>query len=143
MKVETLRRLLASLLGVGENRIKVSTATPEEREAIENATSRRDALELYQKGIAGVEPVKGRRKKEGRKRKGPGSRKGKKHSRKSAKEIWMERIRAQRKLLQELIESGKVEAKHRRKLYLLIKGGHFKGKRSFLAYLKENGYLKG
>ena len=143
MKADTLKRIIADLLGVGRNRVKIRAQTPEEREAVENAASRQDAYDLYAQGIVTVEKPKGHKGREERKRQGPGSRKGSKYSRKPKKEIWMERIRALRKLLRQLIAEGKVEAKHRRKLYLLIKGGHFKGKRSFLAYLKENGYLKG
>jgi large subunit ribosomal protein L19e len=87
-------------------------------------------------------PARGPRKKQRKRKKTHGRRKGTKFSRKPAKEEWMETVRAQRKYLGELIAGGELPAEHRRYVYGKIKGRAFKGKKAMRTYLEENGMLE-
>lgn len=135
MTATTVKRLAADILKVGRNRIRIKEG--EYARAME-ALTREDVKGLIEDGAVYSIRYVGPRTKPERKRKGPGKRKGKKYSRKGKKEAWMERIRAQRKYLTELLKSGEVPAEYKRKVYLKIKGGSFRGKQALLNYLKEN-----
>jgi len=134
----TVKRLAARILGVGVSRIKLNT---EHRDEIEAAARAEDVKELTKKGIITVRPFHRRKVVKDKRKRGPGKRKGTKYSRKSRKELWMERVRAQRKLLKSIESQLKPGVK--RQVYLKIKGGAFKGKKSLMNYLKENDLLKG
>ncbi|TDA31707.1 MAG: 50S ribosomal protein L19e, partial [Hadesarchaea archaeon] len=56
MKLSTQRRLAASLLGVGENRIWMD---PSRLEEIASAITRRDVERLIKEGAIRAKPVKG------------------------------------------------------------------------------------
>lgn len=145
MDVKVLKRLAADILGVGVNRVRIKPLEGELAERIATITTREDVRSLIKEGVVYALPKKGRRKKEAKKRKakrGPGSKKGKKYSRKSKKEIWLERIRALRKLLKKLKEEGKIDTSVYRDLYLKVKGNQFKGKKSLLQYLESEGLLR-
>ena len=77
-------------------------------------------------------------KKKGRQR-GAGSRKG---IISSKKELWMQRVRSLRKMLNEMRDEKKIDSKTYRRLYLMVKGGMFRNKGHMLYYLKEQGILK-
>jgi large subunit ribosomal protein L19e len=135
MTATTVKRLAADILKVGRNRIRIKEG--EYTRAME-ALTREDVKGLIADGAVYSMRYVGHRTKPKRKRKGPGKRRGKKYSRKGKKEAWMERIRAQRKYLEEMLKGGEVPAEYKRKVYLKIKGGSFKGKNALLNYLREN-----
>ena len=135
MSATTVKRLAADILKVGRNRIRIKEGNY--TRAME-ALTREDVRGLIDDGAIYSIRYVGPRTKPERKRKGTGKRKGKKFSRKSEKEGWMEQIRAQRKYLDALLKSGEVPAEYKRKVYLKIKGGSFRGKKALLTYLKEN-----
>ena len=141
MKAPKLKELAADILEVGVNRVRIRSEI-ENRDRIANAITREDVRQLIKEGIIYVLPKKPKVSKKKRKRKGPGRRKGTKYSRKPKKEIWMERIRALRKFLTDLVSKGKVDKSHKRTLYMKIKGGSFRGRKAFLTYLKDNHLLK-
>jgi large subunit ribosomal protein L19e len=135
MKLTTQRRLAASLLGVGENRIWMDPAKVEE---ISSAITRRDVERLIGEGAIKAKPVRGisrGRRREGKR--GPGSRKGSWGARLPEKERWMRRVRALRKRLKELRDSGKITRADYRRLYRRVSGGYFRSKSHLEAYLKE------
>ena len=139
MTAKTVKRLAADLLGVGESRVRIKEG---ELGRAEEALTREDVRGLIADGAVYALPKKGPRKKpEGRKR-SRGSRKGTKHSRKPKKEAWMEKVRAQRKYLEELAKKGEIGPEDRRFIYLKVKGGSFRGKKALYTYLEENGMLK-
>ncbi len=133
MSVVTVRRLASDLLGVGENKIRIK---PAEIKRAEEALTRSDVLALIKDGVVYKMPYRGRRKKEKRRHRGAGSRRGR--STINQKEEWMVRIRSQRKYLSELLSTNQLEKKFKRSLYGKIKSGIFKSKKSFYNYLKEN-----
>lgn len=136
MSVKTVKRLAADLLGIGENRIRIK---PEEIKRAEEALTRSDVLALLKDGVVYKLPVKGRRKKERRKRRGPGSKKGKGTI--NQKVEWMQKVRAQRKYFQELLAKNELNKQFKRSVYGKIKSGMFKSKKTFYTYLKENNML--
>ena len=140
MSLKTIRRLAADILGVGQNRIVFDM---EKKEELEKAITREDVKELISKGIIKKKPIVGKRKEKKKKaNRGRGSRKGKKHAIKSSKEKWMEKVRALRKLLAQLIREGRLSKEHKKDIYRKIKGNFYKGKRSMLLHLKERKLLK-
>lgn len=137
MAFDTVRRIAADILGVGENRIRFASDKLGE---IKNAMMRADVRDLISKKVITVAPKKGRRKKRHRKKHGEGSRKGSKSGKERKKE-WMARIRSQRKLLARLVEDKIIRREHKKTVYLKIKGNSFRSKRALIAYLKDNGLV--
>ncbi|MEM2427352.1 MAG: 50S ribosomal protein L19e, partial [Candidatus Hadarchaeales archaeon] len=124
-------------LGVGENRIWMD---PSRLEEIASAITRRDVERLIKEGAIRAKPVKGisRGRKRGKERKrGPGSKKGSWGARLPKKERWIRRVRALRKKLRELRDSGKISRSEYRRLYRKVSGGYFRSKAHLEAYLKE------
>ncbi len=143
--LKLVRRLAARILKVGESRIWID---PEEVERASMAISREDVKRLIHDGVITKRPastpsrgrarIRKERKKRGRRR-GPGSRKG---PRFDEKDLWVSRIRAQRKFLRTLKEKGVISRKTYRKLYALAKGGMFRSVSHLRLYLQEHGLLK-
>ncbi len=129
------RRLIARVLGVGVDRVWID---PDHLEDIADIDTREDVRILLRKGYIKVLPVKGQVHRVRRKRRGPGSKKGKKTARMPRKRLWIMRVRAQRKLIRMLRDKGKLTPKQYRRLYMLIKGGMFRSKAHLLAYIKES-----
>lgn len=71
-------------------------------------------------------------------RSGRGSRKGAKYASVSRKELWMQKIRTQRKFLKELRSKELLTPSDYRNLYQKSKGGYFRNKRHIKLYLDEN-----
>jgi len=134
MSFDTVRRLAADILAVGEKRIRFVS---DKLSDIKSAMSRADVRDLIDKKAIIVLPKKGRRKKTKREKRGEGSRKGSK-SNEDRKREWMNRVRAQRKLLRLLIANNILKGEHKRKIYLKIKGNSFRNKRALVTYLKDN-----
>ncbi len=135
MTVSTVRRLAADLMNVGENRIRIS---PEGLKEAQGALTRADVKGLIDKGIITKAKQKGRASKRKRARRGKGRRKG---SLANKKKLWMQKVRAQRKFLSMLIESGALDRSAKRSVYGKVKSSIFKSKKTMLTYLKENGLV--
>jgi large subunit ribosomal protein L19e len=139
MAMDTIRRLAADILGIGQNKVRISQEGVKEAE---KAMTRSDVRELIKKGvITKIRPL-GRRKKERRSRRGEGSRRGTAKTRQGDKEVWMTKVRSQRAFLRQLLADGALPKENKRVIYMRIKSGLFRSKRAFLAYLKENGITK-
>ena len=146
--MNTVRRIASEILGVGESKVRFKN---EAITKISDALTREDVRSLIKDGsivfIAprGVSRIRGRAKqaqlKKGR-RKGKGSKRGTLNARKSGKETWMQKVRAQRKCLRALVEADKIDRVNARKTYLMIKGNAFKGVKILEIYLKDNKMLK-
>ncbi len=128
------RRLIARMLGVGVDRVWID---PEHLDDIADIDTREDIRILIRRGYVKIKPVDGQTiRKRGRKR-GPGSKKGKKTSRMTRKELWMMRVRAQRKFLRMLRDKGRITRSQYRKLYMLVKGGMFRSKAHLKTYIRQ------
>ena len=127
------RKLAARTFKVGVDRVWFD---PEALDELEGSDTREDMRALRARGVIKILPVKGQTRREKKKRKGPGSRKGKKTSKLSKKERWMMRVRAQRKLLRSLRDRQVITPSEYRRLYSLVKGGMFRTKKRLLEYIK-------
>ncbi len=144
MNLRNQRRLAASVLNVGVNRVWID---PEMADNVEAAITRQEIKKLINDGVIKAAPEKGlskgraraqaAKKKAGRRR-GRGSRKGAKFSVVSRKTRWMGRIRAQRKKLRSLKERRIITVSTYRILYRKAKGGVFRSVSDLDRYVTEN-----
>lgn len=147
MAMKNVRRIAAEILGSGQSKVRFN---PESLQKIEEALTREDVRALIREGdiyaIAprGVSRVRAR-KKAAQKRKGrrfgTGSRKGTFGARSGDKQMWMAKIRAQRRFLRNLVEGKRIPEESSRKVYLMVKGNAFKGVKVLETYLKDNKLL--
>ena len=134
------KKLAAKILKVGESRVWID---PTQTEDIEAAITNADIRRMILKGYIKTLPEKLHKPKEKSKRKkGPGRRKGAKHSIVSAKEKWMSTVRPLRRILKELRDSKQIDNRTYRKLYLLVKGGMFRSRSHLRIYLEQHGLIK-
>ena len=133
------KRLAADVLGVGKNRVWFDPAAQED---IAEAITREDIRALVDEGAVRAEPARsnsrGRARERAAKRAyghrtGPGSRKGTAGARRDPKEQWTDDIRAQRRELRELRESGELTPAQYREVYAKASGGEFRS----VAYLRS------
>ena len=138
------RRLAADVLDVGENRIWLDPAAQGE---IAQAITREEIRELVDEGFIRAEDARGnsrgRARERNRKRayghkKGPGKRKGTAGARQNSKTEWQDTIRAQRRTLRELRDSGELTPTEYRELYRKAGGGEFRSVRYLMNYVEDN-----
>ena len=148
MNVKFQRRIAAELLKCGENRVWID---PNALDEVKDAVTKDDVRNLIKRGLIKKRRIKGtsriranyiKRQREKGRRRGHGSRKGRKYARYPRKLRWMKTIRPIRKVLRDLRDSGKIDRPTYRKFYLLAKGGVFKSKNHLLAHLRDEGYIK-
>jgi large subunit ribosomal protein L19e len=142
------RRLAASLLKCGEGRVWIDPASQEE---LADAVTRADIRSAIKARVIRRLPVRGTSRARARRHaaevargrhSGPGSRRGTPFARVPKKERWMRRIRAQRKLLQELRAGKKIPPAVYREFYRKAKGGMFRSRAHLLVNLKLAGHVK-
>ncbi|MCW4035777.1 MAG: 50S ribosomal protein L19e [Candidatus Bathyarchaeota archaeon] len=143
MNLKNQRRLAASVLGIGVNRVWID---PEMADEVEAAITRQEIRKLIKDGTIKAIPQKslsrGRAreqaaKKRAGRRRGPGSKKGSKYSVVSRKERWMSRIRALRKRLRRLRDRRTITVSNYRMLYRKAKGGEFRSVAELERYITE------
>lgn len=144
MAQKTIRRLAASIMGVGESKVWFD---PAKLANIQEALTRDDVRKLIADGTIKKIPLRsvsrfGARQRQLGKRvgrmRGHGNRKGTKAARSGGKSLWMARVRSQRRLLLSLVKDGKLQKNDARAVYMKIKGNSFKGKKNLSNYLVEN-----
>ena len=148
MNLKTQKRLAASILKVGVNRVWID---PEEIEEVSRALTRDAVRQLINQGIIKAKPEKGissyrskkikEQKAKGR-RKGRGSIKGAKNARTPKKAAWMTTIRALRKELKDMRDTEQINPTTYRKLYKMAKGGAFRSKSYMKTYARDHELLK-
>jgi large subunit ribosomal protein L19e len=143
MDLSLQRRLAASVLKCGENRVWFDPAALED---IATAATKQDIRELIEQGVIKRKPVNGvsrarinKRKLQKRKgrRRGHGSRKGAKGARMPRKRMWILRIRALRKALRQMKAEGVVDRRTYRILYRKAKGGEFRSVAHLKSYVEQ------
>ncbi len=141
------KRLAARILKCSPKRVKVA-----QDKDIEEALTRNDVRHLLVKGLITKKRKKGTTRIEANKRltqkkKGRGGGTGKKggtrYAKVDKKTMWIRTVRAQRTLLKELREKGQIEKGVYGTMYKRSKGGEFRNRNHMLAYLKDNGLIKG
>ncbi len=148
MDVKFQRRVASQMLKCGRERVWMD---PNGLDEIKEAVTREDVRNLIKRGLIKKLPKGGTsrvranyikmQKKKGR-RKGQGSRKGRKYARYPKKLRWIKTIRPIRKTLRELRNNNKIDRHTYRRFYMLAKGGTFKNRHHLLSHLKSEGYLK-
>ena len=125
------KRMAADVLDVGKSRVWFD---PDEQSEIADAITREDIRDLVDQGVIRAEEASGNSKGRARERadkrayghrKGAGTRKGKAGGRKSEKDEWVSRIRAQRRRLKELRDDGPLTPTQYREAYNKASGGEF------------------
>ncbi len=146
--LQTQRRLAARILKCGENRVRFD---PDSLDDIKEAITKSDIRSLISNGIVTKKRVlntsrfwarKTRLQKIHGRRKGLGSRKGKKTARLNPKRTWINKIRLQRNFIKSLKTTDKLSITHYHELYLKSKGGFFRSIRHLKLYINERGLLK-
>jgi len=145
VSLRSQRRLASELLKVGESRVWID---PERIEDIEIAISREEIRKLIHEGAIKSTPATGvsrararvihEKKKKGLRR-GLGTRKGPSTARISKKEVWMAKIRALRKHLQELKTRRIITQANYRQLYYMAGSGVFKSMADLERHIKAQG----
>ncbi|HEY1198659.1 MAG TPA: 50S ribosomal protein L19e [Thermoplasmata archaeon] len=142
------RRLAAALLKCGEGRVWIDPASQEE---LADAVTRSDVRSAIKARVIRRAPIQGTSRARARlhaievakgRHSGPGSRRGTPSARVSRKERWMRRIRAQRKLLQELRSTKKIPPAVYREFYRRAKGGMFRSRAHLIVNLRLAGHLR-
>src|SRR3989442_1639077 len=117
MRFDYQRRLAASLLGIGVNRVWITT-DPKVQDDILDAITRDGIRNLIRKNIIQKRPVQGVSRGRAReraaqrakgRRRGPGSRKGGLNARTPQKTPWIQIIRGMRRHLRELPDQGRID----------------------------------
>lgn len=148
MNLTTQKRLAASILKVGVNRVWID---PEQMEEVSRAITRESVKQLInqkvikakpQQGISSYRSKKLKEQKKKGKRKGPGSIKGAKGARTPKKKAWMTTIRALRRDLKDMREKEEIDATTYRKLYRMAKGGAFRSKSYMKTYARDHDLMK-
>lgn len=144
MSLKSQRRMAAEILKVGETRVWMD---PERAEEVELAITREEIRRLiHEKAIRKI-PEKGvsrararvlHEKKRKGKRRGQGSRGGSQGARAPSKEVWMKKIRAQRKRLRELKDRHAITKSVYRRLYVLAKSGSFRSVADLERYVEDH-----
>lgn len=148
MKLDLQKRLASNIFGVGKKKVKFNLEKLGEiKEAITKSDIRKlisdKAIEKNKKNYhsKGSSRLLLKQKRKNR-RKGRGSKKGKVTSRLPRKEKWINKIRAQRKLLNELKDKNNISTTNYRKLRNKCKGGFFRSRRHLNLFISENNLLK-
>ncbi len=148
MKLPMQKRLAARILKCGKHRVWIDPLRLDEaKEAITKADMRALIADgaVKKKQLLGVSKFWARKRKTQRRkerRKGAGSRKGKKGARLSKKTAWMRKIRLQRKFIKELRAKQIITKQDYRMLYAKTKGGFFRSKAHIKLYINEHGLAK-
>jgi large subunit ribosomal protein L19e len=136
--ISNQRRIASAIFGCGSNRVWFD---PDRLADIQNAISREDIRGLIDEGAIKAHQVKGNSRGRARAKiakrayghcKGPGRRRGASGARNPAKRQWIQKIRAIRKTLTELKETGDIDPHLYRMLYRKAAGGQFRN----VAHLK-------
>ncbi len=148
MDVKFQRRLAADILKCGEERVWMD---PNALDEIKEAVTREDVRMLIKRGLIKKKQVKGtsrvranylKEQREKGRRRGPGSRKGRKYARYPRKRRWIKTIRPIRATLRDLRDSGMIDRHTYRRYYRLANGGTFKSRNHLLAHMKAEGVIK-
>jgi large subunit ribosomal protein L19e len=137
------RRLAVSILKCSPKRIVFDpSALGEIKEAITKA----DVRSLISRGLIKKLPARGisraRSARKHLKKRGSGSKKGKKNARLPKKESWKNQVRLQRKFLKELRAKGAISTQTYRMIYSKSKGGFFRSKRHIALFVAEHALKK-
>ncbi len=144
MSLKSQRQMASKILKVGENRVWIDPARIDD---VETAISREDIRRLIREKAIKKIPEKGisrararliHAKKVDGKRRGQGTRSGKKGARTPSKEVWIRRIRAQRRKIHQLRDKHVINESIHRQLYIKAKSGSFHSVKDLERYIESH-----
>lgn len=139
MELNQVKQVASKVMKVGITKIKI-----EKPEEAVQAMTKEDIRGMIKRGVISIiksrQPSKSRIRKRAAQRKkgrrhGTGKRKGTQKARMPKKKLWMKKIRALRKTLNEL--KPKLKKGSYRKLYNMTRGGYFRTKDHLKHYVTE------
>lgn len=148
MNLNTKKKLAAKILRCSKKRVWLD---PNRLDEIKEAITRVDLKSLIKDNAIKKKPSnstsrfrirKAKKQRSKGRKKGPGSRKGKKTARLPKKEAWMSNIRAQRELIKKLRDKKIIDKSAYKDIYNKSKGGFFRSARHIKVYIKEHKLTK-
>lgn len=134
------KRLASKILKVGTTRVWLD---PKQKKDIEGAITSADVRKMIQKGyIKRLPSVVSMPKELRARRRGQGSKKGKKYSLITSKRKWISTVRPLRRMLKELKRTEQIDNQTFKHLYKLVKGGTFRSRSHLRIYLEQHGLSK-
>lgn len=133
------KKLAAKILKVGMSRVWLD---PKKMKDIDKAITRIDLKKIIKQGGIKEIPEKLKIRKEKRRRKGIGSRKGSKYAIWSKKQRWIHVVRPLRAMLTELKSANQIDNSTYNKMRGMVKGGMFRSKHHLRIYLEQHDLLK-
>lgn len=141
--LKTQKRLAGTILKAAPKRVRFD---PAKLHDIKAAITKHDINTLIKQGVISVIPKRGvsrvraihvaAQRAKGL-RKGPGSKEGKATARNPSKRAWINKVRSQRKILEELRDKKIITLQSYRTLYAKSKGGFFRNVRHIKVYINE------
>ncbi len=138
MKLDKLKEIASKVLDVGKQSLKISTEKYNaNKEQVDKAITKQDVRDIIKLGViykakdTGHSRGRARKQQEQKKlkrKKGPGKKKGTPKARNKQNPHNL-KIRGLKKRLRELKKEDKLKEKKYSKLYLMIKGNYFRGKK--------------
>jgi len=146
MKQDKLIEMASKLLRVGKQRLVINNDKyNDNKKMVDDAITREDIRKVIVAGIVEKRKDTGQsrgrarillEKKKLKRKRGPGKRKGTPKAREKGN-IYNLKIRGLRKKLKELKEKDALKEKNYRKLYKMVKGNYFRGKKHLEEHVNE------
>ncbi|MFA5746340.1 MAG: 50S ribosomal protein L19e [archaeon] len=144
MKLDKLKTFSGKLLKKSKHKLVVDTKVyADNKEFVDKAITRQDVRDIISKGVIKKKPDTGQSrgrarvllvKKKLKRKRGQGKRKGTPKARQNA-DTYNLRVRGLRKRLSELKKEDKLNGKVYSKIYLMVKGNYFRGKKHLEEYI--------
>ncbi len=144
MKLNKLKETASKVMTAGKQKLKINLDKyKENKEDVDKAITRQDVRDLVKKGVVYKETDTGHSRGRARKllaqkklkrKKGPGKKRGTPKARNNQNSHNL-KIRGLKKKLRELKAEDKLKDKKYSKLYLMIKGNYFRGKKHLEDYV--------
>jgi len=144
MKLNKLKEISGTLLKKSKHKLVINEKTyKENKDFVDKAITKQDVREIISKGVIKKKSDTGQSrgrartlliKKKLKRKRGQGKRKGTPQARQK-KNRYNERVRGLRKRLRELRKEDKLNEKVYSKIYLMIKGNYFRGKKHLEEYI--------
>jgi len=146
MKQDKLIEMSSRLLRVGKNKLTINQEKyTNNKKMVDDAITREDNRKIIVAGIIEKKKDTGQsrgrvrillEKKKLKRKRGPGKRKGTPKARQKSS-VYNIKIRGLRNKLQEIKNNNKLNDKNYRKLYRMVKGNYFRGKKHLEEYVNE------
>jgi large subunit ribosomal protein L19e len=146
MKLDKLKTFSGKILKKSKHKLVIDEKSyADNKEFVDKAITRQDVRDIISKGVIKKKPDTGQSrgrartlliKKKLKRKRGEGRRKGTPNARQKVN-LYNQRVRALRKRLSELRKEDKLNGKSYSKIYLMVKGNYFRGKKHLEEYINS------